>query len=137
MEKLVGGATPKTLPETRLNLSTTKLTVTLAGVEPAAAVKVETRTATVWPERRTVVSFELEKVEASAGTMRPLKSTPKVAPVARLTMTGAPMGRFVPTRLPVAGWKTSLATIWNWVEEEGTDVTTPSIQSVAEVSRGS
>src|SRR6266851_5849021 len=137
MEKLVGAATANTLPETRVNLSATKLTLALAGVEPAAGVKVETRTATVWPERRTVVSFELEKFVASAGTMRPLPSTPNVAPVARLMVTGAPMGRFVPTRLPVAGWKTSLATIWNCVEEEGGEVTVPSIQSVAEVSSGS
>src|SRR2546425_652103 len=137
METLAGAPTAKTLPETRVNLSPTKFTVALARAAPAAAVKVETRTATVWPGRRTEVSFDPEKVVASAGTMRPLPSTPKVAPVARLMVTGAPMGRFVPTRLPEAGWKRSLATIWNWVEEEGTEVTTPSVQSVVEVSSGS
>src|SRR6266851_6778133 len=113
MEMLVGAATEKTLAETRVNLSSTKLTVALAGVVPAAAVKLETRTATVWPARRTEVSLELEKVVASAGTMRPLLSTPKVAPAARLTVTGAPRGSFVPTRLPEVGWKRSLVTIWN------------------------
>src|SRR2546427_8667401 len=137
METLAGAPTAKTLPETRVNLSPTKFTVALARAAPAAAVKVETRTATVWPGRRTEVSFDPEKVVASAGTSRPLLSTPKAALVPRLTVTGDPRARFAPTRLPEVGWKRSLATIWNWVEEEGTEVTTPSIQSVAEASSGS
>src|SRR5258708_28681758 len=103
MEKLVGAATANTLPETRVNLSATKLTLALAGVEPAAGGKGETRTATVWPERRTGVSFELEKVVASAGTMRPLPSAPNVAPGARFVVNGAPVGRVRPTTPPWPG----------------------------------
>src|SRR5207245_7606813 len=108
METLAGAPTAKTLPETRVNLSPTKFTVALARAAPAAAVKVETRTATVWPGRRTEVSFDPEKVVASAGTMRPLPSTPKVAPVARLMVTGAAVGRLGPRRSHGVGWESGL-----------------------------
>src|SRR5213076_817465 len=136
METLVGAATLETLPVTRVKRRPTKSTVALAGV-PEAAVKLETCTATVWPGRRTEVSFEPAKVVASAGTVKPLASTPNVAPAPRLTVTVEPRGRFVPTRLPELGWKRSLAMIWNCVEEVGTRVTTPSIQLLAAVSSGS
>src|SRR5260370_39563326 len=113
MERWGGGGREKTLAERGVKRGATNWAGGRPGVVPAAAVKLETRTATVWPARRTEGSLELEKVVASAGTMRPLLSTPKVAPAARLTLTGAPRGSFVPAMLPEVGWHRSLGTVWH------------------------
>src|SRR5690242_3313458 len=136
MEILVGAPTLETVPVTRVKRRPTKSTVALAGV-PEAAIKLERCTATVWPGRRTEVSFAPANVVASAGTVKPWVSTPNATPGPRVTVTVEPRGRFVPTRLPELGWKRSFEAIWNWLGKVGTRVTTPSIQSLAEVSSGS
>src|SRR5690348_11368960 len=136
-EKTLGGEEEETVAVTREKRRPTKSVEMEAGVEPLAAVKEVRRTATVWPGRRTVVSLAFWKAVASAGTSRPLESTEKTAPAARLTVTGAARARLAPIRLFEGARKMSLAAIWNWLEEVGTDVTTPSIQSEATVCRGS
>src|SRR6266850_5298423 len=122
-------ATVETEAATRVKRSTTVSTMAAAGTAPAAAVKFVTCRATVWPGTMTVASWLPGKVEAG-GTVKPLLSTRKeFTGLVSVTCTGAPRLRLAPMRLPADARKVSFVTIWNCEEEDGVEVTMPSIQS--------
>src|SRR5207249_655200 len=120
-------ATFEMLPVTRVKRSATVSAAMAARTLPLFAVNALTCKATVWPGTMTDASVLFVKGVATTG--KPLLSTRNGFTLLRVTCIGSPRLRLAPMRLLDEAREMSFVTIWNCVEDDGTEVTMPSIQS--------